>query len=156
MAPTYVLGFMFDDTARKILLIRKRRPTWQAGRLNGIGGKIEPGESPIAALVREVGEETALDTTPAQWRYFGILDGPEFRVHCFETRDARIQQAVALTDELLEVVPVDYALIDREGQIGLAALVIEALNPQQPFVRVSYGNHAQNESERFPSGGPGL
>lgn len=152
MPPTYVLGFMFDDSAQKVLLIRKRRPAWQAGKLNGVGGKIEAGESPIEALVREVREEADLATTPAQWRYFGVLDGPDFLVHCFETRDARVKAARALTDEALELVDVDYEFIRHDGQEGLAALVVQALNVQQPFVRFSYGPLARAEAQRYRSG----
>ena len=43
------------------LLISKKRPTWQAGMLNGIGGKIEPGENPLQAMIRECKEECNLD-----------------------------------------------------------------------------------------------
>lgn len=39
----YVLGFMFstEDRGQKVALIKKLKPKWQAGLLNGIGGKIE-------------------------------------------------------------------------------------------------------------------
>ena len=43
------------------LLISKKRPAWQAGMLNGIGGKIEPGENPLQAMIRECKEECNLD-----------------------------------------------------------------------------------------------
>jgi 8-oxo-dGTP diphosphatase len=43
---TYACGFLFSLDRTRVLLIRKRRPAWQAGRLNGVGGKIEPGETP--------------------------------------------------------------------------------------------------------------
>jgi hypothetical protein len=36
----YVVGFAFDTDGR-VALIRKNRPEWQAGRLNGIGGHVE-------------------------------------------------------------------------------------------------------------------
>jgi len=38
----YTCGFIFHHTNNdNILLIRKERPKWQSGYLNGIGGKIE-------------------------------------------------------------------------------------------------------------------
>ena len=40
---------------------------WQAGLLNGIGGKIEDGEAPIEALVREFAEETGVQTSAEEW-----------------------------------------------------------------------------------------
>lgn len=41
-----------------VLLVLKNKPTWQNGRLNLIGGKIEPGESPEDAAKRELKEES--------------------------------------------------------------------------------------------------
>jgi 8-oxo-dGTP diphosphatase len=54
----YVLGFCFDFGYHNVLLIEKSHPAWQAGKLNGIGGKIEEGESPSKAMAREFREET--------------------------------------------------------------------------------------------------
>lgn len=54
----YVLGIMFSEDEKKVLTIWKNRPSWQAGKLNGIGGKIEAGESPLEAMHREFIEET--------------------------------------------------------------------------------------------------
>ena len=42
------------------------------GKWVGIGGKLEPGESPETCLLREVREETAL--TLDSWEYRGIVD----------------------------------------------------------------------------------
>jgi 8-oxo-dGTP pyrophosphatase MutT (NUDIX family) len=52
-----VLCFLERD-GRYLLLHRRRAPN--AGLWNAIGGKIEPGEDPFAACIREVHEETAL------------------------------------------------------------------------------------------------
>ncbi len=54
----YVAGLAFSPNLQHVALIQKQRPAWQAGKLNGIGGHIEPGESPLAAMVREFEEET--------------------------------------------------------------------------------------------------
>lgn len=45
----------------KILIVHKNRPAHLAGRINLPGGKIEPGEMPIPAAVRELKEEAGLD-----------------------------------------------------------------------------------------------
>lgn len=57
---THCVGFFFDRSRSRVWLIRKKRPEWQAGLLNGIGGKIEPGETAHAAMVREFEEEAGL------------------------------------------------------------------------------------------------
>ena len=56
----YCLGFMFSSDKKHVLLIEKKRPVWQEGKLNGIGGHIEEGETPNEAMVRECKEETGI------------------------------------------------------------------------------------------------
>jgi 8-oxo-dGTP pyrophosphatase MutT (NUDIX family) len=64
MAPLLTLPLhatvCFVCTRGKVLLPRRAAGRLWAGRLNGPGGKIAPGESAAAAIVREVGEETGL------------------------------------------------------------------------------------------------
>ena len=54
----YVLGFVFNKAKDKVLLVEKKRPKWQIDYWNGIGGKIEEDETPLAAMTREGEEET--------------------------------------------------------------------------------------------------
>ncbi len=55
----YVLGFVFNKSKTKVLLIEKKRPEWQAEHWNGIGGKYKGSdENPLAAMHRESEEET--------------------------------------------------------------------------------------------------
>ena len=56
----YVVGFMFNTEKTHVGLIRKNRPRWQAGKLNGIGGKVENNEMPEIAMIREFREETGV------------------------------------------------------------------------------------------------
>lgn len=63
----YVLGFLFNRDMTEVALILKTKPEWQAGKLNGIGGKVELGELPHYAMAREFYEETGLCTDPAAW-----------------------------------------------------------------------------------------
>ena len=70
-----------------ILLIRKKRGLG-AGKINAPGGRIEPGESPIAGAVREAQEE--LRITPLALRYCGenrfqFVDGYSIHVHVFRS-----------------------------------------------------------------------
>jgi 8-oxo-dGTP diphosphatase len=58
---SYVVGFMFSEYCNEIALIKKKRPEWQKGRLNGIGGHIEKNEVPHDAMYREFEEEAGIE-----------------------------------------------------------------------------------------------
>ena len=51
------LLFVLEDD--KVLLIRKKRGLG-AGKINGPGGKLEPGETPRQCVMREVREELCI------------------------------------------------------------------------------------------------
>jgi len=59
-----------------VLLIEKKRPPWQYGRLNLPGGKIEPNESPAECASRELEEETGLLIFPGQLTYVARFNLP--------------------------------------------------------------------------------
>jgi 8-oxo-dGTP pyrophosphatase MutT (NUDIX family) len=62
LEPTeYVVVFLFDDPGANCLLILKDHPHFMAGKWNGLGGKVLPGETPLHAAVREVKEESDVD-----------------------------------------------------------------------------------------------
>lgn len=72
----YVVGFLFDTDKANVALIKKTRPAWQAGKLNGIGGKIEDTDaSPAEAMSREFFEETGVRIAALGWDNFGKLVG---------------------------------------------------------------------------------
>ena len=72
-----------------ILLIRKKRGLG-AGKINGPGGRIDPGETPEECAVREVQEE--LEITPLGLALrgenrFQFVDGYSIHVHIFTADD---------------------------------------------------------------------
>lgn len=98
----YVCGFLITPDRSRVLLIRKRRPAWQVGRLNGVGGKIEPGETPAQAIRREFREEAGLDISV--WREVLVLTGPDWQGHFFRAF-GEVDAARSITDEQLEIHP---------------------------------------------------
>ncbi|MFK0167287.1 (deoxy)nucleoside triphosphate pyrophosphohydrolase [Streptomyces sp. NPDC090306] len=68
---TVVVGAALFDGDR-LLSARRSGPPELAGRWELPGGKVEPGESPAAAIVRELREELGVDTeaverVPGEW-----------------------------------------------------------------------------------------
>lgn len=81
----YVVSFADIDNG-DVLLVLKDRPAWQAGRLNLVGGKIEDGETPMEAAVRELQEESGL--IGDMDKLCGIVRGKEVMVYCCRVKVA--------------------------------------------------------------------
>ncbi|MEK7648067.1 MAG: NUDIX domain-containing protein [Patescibacteria group bacterium] len=71
-----------------LLLLRAKEPN--LNHWNGVGGKIEPGESPAQCATRETCEETGFDPAAAQRRELGVVTwhpagaAPEGGMHVFQ------------------------------------------------------------------------
>lgn len=76
----YVVGFLFNGD--DVLLLHKSTPVWQRGKINGVGGKIEPGETPHDAMVREFREETTLHIP--LWQRVAELNTPTSIIYFFK------------------------------------------------------------------------
>lgn len=118
----YVCGFLFMADGRPdflmdylVVLIRKSKPDWQRGLLNGVGGKIEPGESPEQAMVREFEEETGHPTSG--WLSLATLSFPKAVVHFFYMFSPRLVSVSSVTDEPVEVLRVGHLVNWREDLI---------------------------------------
>lgn len=84
----FVCGFAFFVGAvnvrqPSVLLIRKLKPDWQKGKLNGIGGKVEEHEQFRDAMIREGIEEANL--RDVVWYPVTTLSYPEADVSFFGT-----------------------------------------------------------------------
>lgn len=99
----YVCGFMIapaaDALESQVLCVLKNRPTFQAGRWNGIGGKIEAGETPLQAQVREFEEEAGVATDPEAWEHTISLYAPSHEVHYYRTFVPSFPPYRTVTDE---------------------------------------------------------
>jgi 8-oxo-dGTP diphosphatase len=98
----YACGFLFSTDRTRVVLIRKRRPAWQAGRLNGVGGKLEPGETPLQAMTREFFEEAGV--TISSWQQILRLSGIDWVGHFFRAF-GDVDAVRAMTDEAIEIHP---------------------------------------------------
>jgi 8-oxo-dGTP diphosphatase len=90
-APVDRATLVFVIRNAEILLIRKKRGLG-AGKINGPGGRIDPGESTLACAVREVEEEVRVTPTGVRRRgelRFQFLDGYAIHVTVFSADGCR-------------------------------------------------------------------
>ena len=129
----YVCGFLFNKSLDSVLLIRKNRPKWQKGYLNGIGGLIESGEPPLTAMKREFYEETGI--TIDRWEVtcqLNVIDKPEaivvFYAHVLK-EETLYPFAVSKTDEQLEEIKISELNLNKviPNLIWLIPLSIDAI-----------------------------
>ena len=83
--PTEYANLCFVIRDGQILLIRKKRGLG-AGKINGPGGRLEKGETALAAAIRETQEEVGVTPTGLEQvgeLYFQFLDGYKLHVAVF-------------------------------------------------------------------------
>lgn len=84
----YCLGFVYAQDGTVLLREHQR-----LGGLNGFGGKIEAGESPVQAMVREFREEAGIETTKEDWVSFHYEGAANYGLYCYamwEPKDQKI------------------------------------------------------------------
>ena len=83
--PAVRATLLFVRRGDEVLLIRKKRGLG-AGKINGPGGKIDPGETAVQCAIREVQEElcvTALDPVDFGELSFEFVDGLRLQARIF-------------------------------------------------------------------------
>ncbi len=113
----YVIGFVFDLQKRQVMLIKKNRPTSQAGLLNGVGGKVEgplEDKEPVLAMVREAKEESGFDSESSSWHLFHNevhTSGNDLYFYVTTTENL-CDKIGTMTDEVIVVASYD---VDHKG-----------------------------------------
>lgn len=109
MVKRMVCGFAFTADRGSVILIRKNRPEWQKGKLNGVGGHIEQGEHPNDAMTREFQEETGLYVRKDRWERVVMMEGDKWHVTFFKCVLTNLDrhQIQTMTDEAVVEVQCD-------------------------------------------------
>jgi 8-oxo-dGTP diphosphatase len=99
----FTVGFVFDQNLKNVLLMHKDRPDWQAGKVNGIGGKFDVGEESLDCMMREAKEESDLDTDKDKWVFLGNMytDMVHLDVYAYVHDD--LSRAKTMTSEEVEI-----------------------------------------------------
>jgi 8-oxo-dGTP diphosphatase len=122
------VGGIVTDADGRLLLVRRAHDP-EAGRWSLPGGKVEPGETTVAATAREVAEETGLAVTVGA--EVGSVhrpapDGRVFAIHDFRCRPVTEPAVPRAGDDAADARWVDaaaYAALDDAGELvsGLTA-----------------------------------
>lgn len=96
------LAFIYTPDLKKVLLIKKQRFEHHKGLLNGLGGKVEPGETPLDCVCREVAEEAGINLSPSQWKVVGELEWTTWHVTIFAaTYKGKLEDIKSMTEEVV-------------------------------------------------------
>lgn len=123
------LMFIVDESHDQVLLIRKQRGLG-AGKINGPGGKMDPGETSVECAIRETQEElgvTALNPVHYGELWFQFVDGLALHVDVFRSTEwegeaIETEEAIPLWTSL-KALPFDEMWSD--DRFWLAELLIE-------------------------------
>lgn len=124
----YVLGFLFSGDEHQVALILKKRPLWQKGLFNGIGGKVEDGETFEEAMEREFGEETGVKIEKELWKHFTTIVAEDYEVKCYKYSCNKVYDVVTKTDEEVHIMPVSYLSYGDNVIFNLKWLIPMALD----------------------------
>jgi len=96
----FTAGFLLTNDLSWVALIEKQRPAYLKGKLNGIGGHMEPGETPLQCQIREFREETGM--TVNDWTQFATLRIPgRAEINFFYAFASTFSNLKQMTDEKL-------------------------------------------------------
>ena len=100
----YVMGFLFSLDGTRVALIEKNRPSWMAGKLNGIGGKVDPGEDFYNAMRREFLEETGVEIEEEFWHQYVTMVSCNgtWAVVCFRAFNDKVFDVKTNEDEVVK------------------------------------------------------
>jgi len=149
---SYVVGLLFhgpDDDRSLIMVHKMRGPSFNIDRLNGVGGKVENGEFPMDAMVREFHEETGVLVPAASWSWFLTLNvsgaTPESTVVFYRSfihaepswRTAEDERIYSVPLRTISTSPETWLWHDMAFSQGLAWQIPMALNSKAKEARVT-------------------
>jgi len=119
------VGFVFSSDGESVLLIKKKRPKFLAGLLNGTGGHADGDETPVQTVSRETDEETALFIPVSEWVFlFDETFGNGVELSYFAAVSDHLDRARQTTDETIHTLPVSSLSADKMAPGCIEALIL--------------------------------
>ena len=134
----YNVSVIFDKTEKKLLMCKRVKEPFK-GKLNFVGGKVEPNETEDDAAYRELFEETGISknditlTRVLDFKYY--LSNIELEVYC-----GKLKKEVTLKEELNKLLWVDRAenFCDTErfaGNMNIEHIIRECEYHRDKFLK---------------------
>jgi 8-oxo-dGTP diphosphatase len=135
----YTLGFLFSEDRQTVALIKKSKPDWQKGNLNGIGGKCEETDyDQFTTMRREFKEETGVEIEESQWSHFATIEGAlEWTVYVFKAFSDQIFNLKTTTEEEVTIIKVS-SLENYKHIPNLSWLIPMALDQDDIYSEINY------------------
>lgn len=96
---------MFNEKETDVLLIEKKKPKWQLGKFNGIGGKCEEGERFSETMIREFAEETGI--IHDKFRPVILIGGDDWEVQVFACKSDKVFDFKTMEEETVNLLPLN-------------------------------------------------
>lgn len=108
MKTKYVVGIAMDLCGDDVALIEKKTgPVAVVGSWNGLGGKIDDGETPVAAMSREFQEESGVLIPQDGWRELGTLETDGYVLFFFCAATDKVYDCRTMEAEVVAVFDVN-------------------------------------------------
>ena len=129
------LTFVLEDG--QVLLIRKKRGLG-AGKVNGPGGRLEPGEKPIDCATREVEEELGITPQGLEYRgenLFQFVDGYSIHVYAFvaSSYEGKVRETDEATPLWTDLDAIPYDEMWEDDRLWLPH-ALDGLTPQGRYI----------------------
>lgn len=114
----YTAMLAFSDDLAQVLLVKKVSTIpWLNGRWNGVGGKLEIGESPIGGAIREFTEETTIPVhkddvvNVEHQRFVQVVKEKSYEIYWYAVRVPALWRRVEPANDVGELL----SLFDANG-----------------------------------------
>ena len=129
MTPTlHIAAAILLNERRQLLLVRKGGTT----AFMQPGGKVDPGEQPLEALIRELQEELGLVITAEAATFLGNYQAPAANEPGFRVECALYQVIMRAGDQAVPAAEIEEAVwitVDEPGDLPLAPLTRDVILP---------------------------